>query len=177
VSASAAELDGLEVSRSEGRIYVHSELTINAPLPVVYDALIDYDRFSELSKRYQESYFVAPAVDGTRRIYTSIKGCVWFFCRTVNRYARLEVVPPTTIKAIAEPEESDVSFGVETWVLTKRGQTTRVVYDHEMEPDFWVPPLLGVWAIRRTLKRDALAAAERIETLALGDGEIVSDNN
>lgn len=37
-----------------------------------------------------------------------------------------------------------------------------------MEPDFWVPPLIGPWIIKRTLKVDGMDAIGRIEALALG---------
>ena len=159
----------MTVERVDGRILVYSDLRIAAPRAQVYAALTDYDRFADLSTRYVDSRYVEPAPDGTQRVYTHVKGCVWFFCRSVERFARLEQAPDTRIVATAEPEHSDVSYGRETWELSPAAGGTRVVYRHDMEPRFWVPPLIGVWAIRRALEKDALAAAERIEALAQGE--------
>jgi hypothetical protein len=36
----------------------------------------------------------------------------------------------------------------------------------EMEPDFWLPPFVGPWFLKRTLLRGAPAAIEQIEYLA-----------
>jgi hypothetical protein len=66
-----------------------------------------------------------------------------------------------------EPEQSDFKAGREQWLLEDDPVGTRVSYTHTMQPDFWIPPLLGVWGIRRALEADALSAANRIEALAL----------
>ena len=157
----------LEVTRKDDFFYVHASLLLNAPRYEVFAALTQYDRFDEFSKRYQENGFVEPAPDSTPRVYTKVKGCVFFFCRTIERYARLELQPNDLISAIVEPEGSDFEYGVETWALEDLGEQTRVVYDHEAKLGFWVPPLIGVWAMRRILKEDSLKAARAIEQLAL----------
>jgi hypothetical protein len=42
-----------------------------------------------------------------------------------------------------------------------------MIYDFEMEPAFWVPPVIGPFFIQRTLRRGANRAVDRIERLAL----------
>ncbi len=162
----AAEIRQLDVERADGRVTVNSEILIAAPQAAVFAALSDYEKFSELSERYLESGFVEPAGDGAPRIHTVVEGCVLFFCQTIERYARLELTPDTQIEAVVDVELSDLRFGHETWELSSEGDSTRV-YRHELEPDFWVPPVIGVWAIKRILVGDALKAAMRIEQLAL----------
>jgi hypothetical protein len=163
----AAEIQSLEVEREDGRIYIRASLILDAPVPLVFQALSDYEHFAELSTRFKESRFLEPAANGDPRIYTQVEGCVWFFCRTVNRYAQLELIPYTRITATVEPDESDVSYGVESWELVTERDATRIIYAHEMEPKFWVPPVVGLWAIRRALNKDALESAKHIEALAL----------
>ena len=36
----------------------------------------------------------------------------------------------------------------------------------EMEPNFWLPPFVGPWFLKRTLLRGAPAAIDQIELLA-----------
>jgi len=168
MSGFAAGIELLTVERNGGRIDVEATMLIAAPPALVFQALSDYDRFDELSTRYQQSRFLEPAADGTARIFTEVEGCVWFFCRSVKRTARLELHPDERIVALVEPDGSDLSYGREEWVLTEMEGGTRVDYTHAMDPDFWVPPLIGVWAIRKSLENDALSAAQRIEALALG---------
>jgi hypothetical protein len=169
----AAEVVSLDVQRSGGRLQVRSEMLIDAPQPLVFAALSDYERFAELSSRYRESRFAEPAADGTPRVYTRMEGCVLFYCQSISRHARLYTDSPHTIRAEVEPEQSDFDYGLENWqlatVATPAGQRTQVLYTHEFDPRFWVPPVLGVWAIKRALEKDALKAATRIERLALSE--------
>jgi hypothetical protein len=165
-SVGAAELRRLEVQKNGPTIAVEAELVIEAPTPQVFDALADYNEFADLSSAYLESRYLEPDVDGTPRIYTKIRGCILFFCRTIARVARLDTVPYQQITATAEPALSDVDYGVEKWVLHQHEAGTVLIYTHVVEPDFWVPPVLGPWALRRSLRSDALSAAEHIESLA-----------
>ncbi len=165
--AVAADIELLTVERDGKTLQVDSILLIDAPRELVFAVLADYDAFAELSGRYKQSRFVEPATDGALRIYTEVEGCVWFFCRSVERYSRLELITNTKIVAVVEPEHSDFESGQEEWLLEDAAEGTRITYTHTMQPKFWIPPLVGVWAIRRTLEKDALSAAQKIEEYAL----------
>jgi hypothetical protein len=41
-----------------------------------------------------------------------------------------------------------------------------MTYKLEMEPDFFVPPVVGPWYLKRTLSQGGLRAVTRIERLA-----------
>ena len=81
----------------------------------------------------------------------------------------LDIDKPDYLRATADPELSDVLYGREEWWLSdvSAGDTkaTRIVYDHEVQFDFWVPPVIGPWAIKRALRSDAMKAAERLEDM------------
>ena len=177
--AGAADIESLTVERDGKTLQVDSILLIDAPRELVFAVLADYDAFAELSSRYKQSRFVEPATDGTLRIFTQVEGCVWFFCRSVERYSRLELTSYTKIIAVVEPEHSDFESGQEEWLLEDAAEGTRITYTHTMQPKFWIPPLVGVWAIRRTLAKDALSAAQKIEEYALrqstDDSQISAD--
>jgi hypothetical protein len=152
-------------------VRIDSHMLIVAPRAAVFDALADYERFSELSDRYLESKFMPLDFDGTPRIYTKVEGCVLFFCSTIKRFARLELTPHSQIVALVDAQLSDLDFGYERWELSETPEGTLVKYRHELEPSFWVPPVIGVWAIERILKKDALTAASRIERMAKNQNE------
>jgi hypothetical protein len=48
----------------------------------------------------------------------------------------------------------------------ERAEGTEVTYRLVMEPDFWVPPLIGPWILERRFKEGGVRALERIERLA-----------
>ncbi len=162
----AADVNWVEVTRDGGRVDVRSEFVIDAPLADVRAALLSYDQFDRVGDTFAESRYVEPAADGAPRIYTRTEGCIAFFCKTIERYARLETAP-RKILAIAEPELSDADYSVESWELTAAGDTTVITYRHELEAGFWLPPLLGDMLIKRSVKLGTRKALARVESIAL----------
>ncbi len=47
-----------------------------------------------------------------------------------------------------------------------RGRWYEYAYRLTMEPDFWVPPLIGPWVLKQRLMRGGTGAVNRIERLA-----------
>ncbi len=165
-TAHGAEVSWVKVERDGSEVDIRSEFVIAAPVDRVHAALLDYDRFSEHGDTFAESRYVAPAADGTPRIYTRTEGCIWFYCKTIERTARLEVQANQTIIATAEPERSDAARSVESWTLTAQGNVTVVSYRHDLDTGFFMPPLLGSLVINRSIKTGARKAAARIEAMA-----------
>ena len=42
-----------------------------------------------------------------------------------------------------------------------------MTYRLTMEPDFWIPPLIGPWVLKQRLERGGSGAINRIERLAI----------
>ena len=162
----AAEVRSLQLDREGQRYFLESESFIHAPVEFVYDVLTDYEQFGRVSKIFEESRFLDPEPDGTPLAYTKARGCIIFFCTTVERVERLELTPPSEIIATVIPERSNVQYGRAHWQLEPEGNGTRLLYNLEMEPGFWVPPVIGPWLIKRRLRDGGMRAAQRVENLA-----------
>jgi Polyketide cyclase / dehydrase and lipid transport len=164
--AIAAEIRSFSLDRSEQRYHIVSETFIDAPMAAVYGILIDYDHYNRVSSIFKETRYLERNPDGGGIVYTKARGCVAFFCQTVERVERLDVVPDTEITATVIPERSDTRYSVAHWQLEPQGAGTLLHYDLVMEPDFWVPPLIGPLLVKRALKAGGERAAGRIENLA-----------
>lgn len=164
--ASAAEIRELEVEEKDGRYYFDSDTHILASTEALFDLLIDYDEFHKVSSAFKESRYMDPAEDGTKQVYTKARGCILFFCKTIERVELLEYTPHTDIMATVVPEQSDFSYSVTRWRLEPDGDGTRLIYTIEMEPDFWIPPVIGPLLIKNTLRSKGQDALVRIERLA-----------
>lgn len=167
----------LKVKRDGPRYFVESHALIDAPIEAVYDVLIDYDRLHELTSTFEETRIVDGAENEEQRlVYLRARGCVAFFCKTIIRYDRLELERPRDIVAVAVPapdadvegDEQAVAYSYSHWELSEEEDGTHVLYSMEMEPPFWVPPLVGPWAVKRKLASGAGDAAQRVEQRALG---------
>jgi len=93
---------------------------------------------------------------------------VLFFCREVELVERVVVEPESRIEATIVPERSEMRRGWARWDIEPQGQGTLVRYVAEVEPEFWVPPLIGPLVIRAALKSRGIRAARRLEALAAG---------
>ena len=162
----AAILQSVEVKYEGKRYQLVSESQLSAPIEAVFDVLVDYDQFEKISSIYEDSGYMDSSPDGDTLAYTIIRGCVLFFCKSFRRIERLELNPPVFIRAIVLPEQSDFRYSVSEWKLESRDGGTFVMFSLEMEPDFWIPPVIGPWVIKKRLEQDARPALDRIERIA-----------
>jgi len=168
-SVGAAEFLELEFTREGGGRYrLVSEIRIDAPANGVYEVLADYPGLPRLSSIFEEGRVLEPIEDGRGLVYLKVKGCVLFFCREVEMVEQLEVDPPREMIVVIDPARSDLDFGRATWTVIPEGDGCRVQYELEMEPDFWIPPVIGPAVVEAVLHRRGLRAARRLEALASG---------
>lgn len=169
-SVSSAVIHSLEVDRHKGRYELVADTHLAAPAEAIYEVLIDYEdgRFGRISSVYKESDYLEPDADGTPLVYTLMEGCVMFFCKSMRRVERLEAERPHLIRTTALPDQSDFKYSRSEWELEAVEGGTNVKYRLVMEPDFWVPPVVGPWVLKRTLMQGGTRAINRIERLARG---------
>jgi hypothetical protein len=169
VSASMpATLRNVDVSRREDRYRVVADTHLDASPEDIYKVLMDFDgdRYQRISDIYKESSYLPPDIDGTPLVYTRVEGCLLGYCRSMSRVERLEVVTPQFIRSRTVPERSDFKYSLSEWTFEPEGDGTRVKYLMEMEPNFWLPPFVGPWFLKRTLVKGAPKAIDQIELLA-----------
>ncbi len=162
----SAEMKSLEISRDAGRYELVADVLMNAPAEAIFEVLVDYDGLDRISSIYKESGYLEPADDGTPMVFTRVEGCVMFVCMNMRRVERLETRWPNWIRTTALPEQSDFHYSQAEWLLEPEEYGTRVTYRLAMEPDFFVPPVIGPWVLKRRLMAGGARAVERIERLA-----------
>jgi hypothetical protein len=166
--AAAATIDDLDVDKHRGRYSLEANARLDATPESIYAVLTDFDdnAYSRISRVYKESRYLEPAGDGTPVVYTRMEGCLLWHCMTLERTELLETDPPRWIRSTALPEGSNFKHSTSEWVLEPDGEGTLMHYTLEMEPDFFVPPIIGPWYLKRTLSQGGLRAVMRIERLA-----------
>jgi hypothetical protein len=166
--ATAAELKDVSVEQKDGRYHLSSTTYFDATQSQLYKILTDYEQFPYFANAFVEAENREPDERGRPQFYTRMEGCVLLFCKSYIRYGHLELKPDYDIVAIADPELSNFEYSRERWQLIPEGEGTIMIYDFEMEPGFWVPPIVGPYVIKRALRSSGNAAVNRIEALALG---------
>ena len=166
--ALTADLREIEVERDEKRYRLTSEAYFAASRRDLYRVLTDYDLFEQFSSAYVEARNVEADDQGRPQFFTRMQGCLLFFCKSFTRQGHLLLSPHSEIVAIADPADSNFNYSRERWRLKSEGSGTLLQYDFEMEPGFWVPPVIGPYIIKRSMRSNGGDAIDRIEALALG---------
>jgi len=167
--ACSAELRDVVVEREDNHYELTSEAWFDASPESLYNVLANYDLFTKFTSAIVESRNVEPDEDGRPRFFSRMEGCVMLWCKSFIRNGHLLLEPHTEIIAISNPDESDFTLSKERWQLVPEGEGTLLIYEFEMEPDFWVPPVIGPFLIMRALRAGAERAIDRIEALAVAE--------
>lgn len=134
--------------------------------PALLALLTDYPRVSKANDSIQSvEVLPAPAADVTR-LKAHLKICVWFYCRQLAQVQDMSLLGTGHLQAVMLPEQSDYKYGLANWRMISEGQGSRLLFDVTVEPDFWVPPLIGPAIIKRKLKQEAVETVVGIEKLA-----------
>lgn len=167
--AGAATIDNLDITKSRGRYALVADAQLAASPEAIYAVLTDYEdnAFRRISNVYKESDYLEPAPDGSPIVYTLMEGCLLWYCLSMKRVEKLETRAPNYIKSYTLPEQSNFKYSTSEWLLEPHAGGTRMKYRLEMEPDFFVPPVIGPWYLKRTLSSGGVRAVNRIERLAL----------
>lgn len=165
-AAPPAELRDIEVERDEDIYRLRSTAWFVNDRQDLYEVLTNYDLFRYFTSAVVESRNLEPDAQGRPRYFTRMEGCVVLWCKSFVRSGYLELEPVDEIVAIADPAESDFKRSYERWRLKPEGGGTLMIYEFEMIPDFWVPPVIGPFLIQRALRAGGERALERIEALA-----------
>jgi uncharacterized protein YndB with AHSA1/START domain len=165
--AFAAEVVSVEITRKRKQYFVESETFVEAPVEQVYEVLLDYEHYTRLSSTFKESGYLERNEDGSGIVFTKTEGCILFMCRTMTRVEHLTTVPNREIVLTVIPEQSNLRSGSAAWRFLSEPTGTRLHYRADMEPEFWIPPIIGPLAIRYWLRKGGEATVRRVERAAL----------
>jgi len=162
----AAQIDSISVTHRDGGFKIAFDAVVDAPAQQVHAVLADYASLGKLNPVITAiSVEVAPTGRG-ERVRSVIKTCVWFFCTQIVQVEDVMESGPNTISARIVPGAGDFESGSCFWRMTDEGPRTRLHYEATRVAAFWIPPLIGPWAIKRTLREQLESSIVVLERLA-----------
>lgn len=164
--SSAATLREVSVDHVDGAYVMRSEVWFDVGIEKIFGVFLDWDLSSKFSSAIVESRNIEPGTDGRPGYYILNRGCIWFFCKSFERYGYVEHQPFRFIKASVDPEKSDFEVSDESWEFREEADGTVVTYAFRMKPKFFIPPLIGPAIMKNKLRNSGINAIERIEALA-----------
>ena len=162
----AAQVNTIEVVDDDKSFRIVFDGVVDAPVLRVRAVLSDYARLGNLNPIIKVlSVESAPAGPG-KRVRSTIETCIWFFCRHLVQVEDVTEPDPGTIAARIVPGAGDFESGSSIWRITGEGDGTRLHYEATRVAAFWIPPLLGPWAIRRSMREQFEASIVALERYA-----------
>lgn len=165
--AGAAEFQSFSVEHDDGRYIVSVDVILDVPVSPVRKVITDYDHLTWISGAIKKSQHLDSPREGISTVYTESRVCVLFFCKTVEQVQRVDETDPFNIVVTALPEYSDVKYSKAVWNLEPvEDDQTRLQWQLEMEPDFFIPPVIGPSMVKSALLDNGKRSAQNIEKLA-----------
>lgn len=166
LTAAAGQVSRAEVSHEAGTYRLLLDVELDADLAPVYAIATDFDQLTRISPTIIESARLPAPGPGRERRKMVLRTCILFFCFDADFVEDAEIVDQTIITTIV-PEQSDFHSGRTVWAMSSRGPgRSRIVFETEIVPAFWIPPVIGPWIIKNKMLEEGRVTIERIEELA-----------
>jgi hypothetical protein len=95
-----------------------------------------------------------------------MQGCILFFCRDVDRVEEVREVNAGHLQAVIIPEQSDFTSGSADWRIQPVGDDSRIIYEAQVTPAFFIPPIIGSYFVKRTFAEAVITSFARLECIA-----------
>lgn len=162
----AYELNRAEITEDNGIIRIIVSATLDAPAEYIRQVLTDYRNIYRLSSSIVETDVIETCRRDETRVRTKIQVCASVFCREVERVEAVRALDSGDLQARIVPEQSEFRSGLAIWKITALDYGSELEYHATLEPDFFIPPVVGVPAIRSSLKAEFSTTVARIEKIA-----------
>lgn len=164
--AFAGSLDEVIVFEKDGVYHINVTAEIAATEEHVRQVLTDYEHVYRLNDSVIESKVLESSIDGKVQVQSLVLCCTTLFCREATRVDEISELESGDLQAVIIPEQSDFRSGTAVWEITPMGENTRLTYIASIEPDFFIPPVLGTQMVINNMRNEFKTTFYRIENIA-----------
>ena len=162
----AYELNRAEVTENNGVFRITVSATLDAPAAYIRQVLTDYRNIYRLSSSIVETEVIETCHRDETQVRTKVLVCATVFCREVERVEAVRALDTGDLQARIVPEQSEFRSGLAIWKITSMDYGSELEYNATVEPDFFIPPVVGVPVIQSSLKAEFISTVARIEKIA-----------
>lgn len=167
--AHGAQVLTTSVSLLDGRYFLHSEALIRAPVSAVRTLLTDYENLPRLNPNLKRVEILERLPDGGVRMRVVSDFCILALCLSFHWIQNVRTLPGGDIVMTIVPDRGDFREGGGRWRLLADDGGTRLIFDVDLVPNFWIPSVLGPWLMKRKLAEETYETARGLERMAVPD--------
>ena len=156
----------IEVTEQGGIYRIKASVEIDAPAEYVRQVVSDFVHIYRLNPSIIESEVLAGEDDAATYVRTRILGCAGYFCQELERVEKMQTLPSGDLLAEVVPEKSDFKSGRTLWHIEAVQDRSRIIYESEMEPDFYIPPVVGKFIAKNSIRAEITTGFQNLERIA-----------
>ena len=161
-----AMAEDIGVRYEDKKYYLSATFEVSAPPARVMTVLTDFDNIADLNPAIIESEQESSPVGDGLRVKTVIKDCVLFFCKTITRVEDITQIQNEKLEAFIVPMLSDLRSGYAVWELQPSATGTSVTYEADMQPKFWIPPIVRSYVLTKKFKKRVKQSVQLLQNKA-----------
>lgn len=162
----SGHLPEIEIVEQGGIYQIKVVAKIKAPAHYVRYVLTDYTHIYRLNPSIIESEVLKYDDDGSVSVRIKVIGCAAYFCEELTRVEKVRLLPSGDIYAVIDPEQSQFKSGKTHWRIKSLGDYSQVTYISDMEPDILIPPVVGKFLIKKSIRHEMQSSFENLEKIS-----------
>jgi hypothetical protein len=156
----------VEVTEQGGVYHIRAVAVVDAQAEYVHQVLSDFVHIYRLNPSITESEVLATSDKENTYVRTRVLGCAGYFCQELERVEKVHELPSGDLVADIVPEKSEFKSGRTVWHVEAMGERSRIVYESEMEPDFYIPPVVGRFMAKKSIRTEITTSFQNLEKIA-----------
>lgn len=166
VPALAIDIAEFDVTEEEGVYDIKASVILYAPADNVRNVLTDYVHIYRLNPSIVESEVLASPGNNVTRVRTKVIGCVAYQCEELDRVEDVRILASGDIQAKIVPGYGQFKSGITLWQIQSMGKNSKLTYRAKMEPNFFIPPIIGSNLVKAKLREEIKTSLIRLEKIA-----------
>ena len=174
-SASAGGLRDISVKVEGKRYFLHADSWVRLSSQEVKRALADFVNLPRLNGSLKHVKILERLANGGTRMEAQSEFCLLAVCQQFTWVQDVIFMSNGDMAMTIVPNRGDFRAGKGRWRMHEDSGGTRLTFDIELTPNFWLPSVFGPWLMKRQLSADTIATIEGLEKLAGHRGKALGD--
>lgn len=164
-SAWAGEILSVNVEQRDSRYIAEVDMRFYTDAATLRRMVTDYPNLTRLNDSILYSKVLSEQGPDSHTVEMKIKACVSVFCKQIHQVQDVQILGDGSIVANMRPDQSDFDYGFARWQFWDEPESVVMRFTSEIEPSFWVPPLIGPWLVQQALHNETIKTVTNLDRL------------
>lgn len=150
---------------------MHVNMTVNANADSINRIITDYENLTLTNPYLKESKLINKSDDERATVSLLTEICIFLICYKIRHVQIFYYIKDNFLYSRIIPRMSDFKSGWMRWDIKEqdsnmRSPATQIIFDTEITPDFFIPPVIGPYQMKKKMLEIAKATINNLEEKA-----------